>query len=455
MTIWGGEPARLKLAVHAELLTFVVFVCVAVALVSGLLPAIYSTRTNLQPGLQIGSLVSAAPRNRRSLVRVVGITQLAVSLVMITGTCLFVFSLHQLRRFDAGVRRAGLVEIDIDPMRAGYQDRRAVMLDERLRNRFAAIPGVEHVTFSQNGIYSGRNFDGGFEADGFRPANGDANHGIYDYVGPNFFSTIGTTILAGRDFSEHDTSAGPKVIIVNETFARRVFPNHDALGRNVYLPGNAEKIAYRVIGVVRDVRTNVRRARLMWYLPAAQHELHAFSTRFLIRTKSQRISSLFAGLRSAVHAEDPKIRIEKFETADNLLDKTLGTDRLMARLGWAFGVLALLLASAGIYGLLSYDVARRTGEIGIRTALGALRPDIMRLILSEAVLVTIGGLTIGGISALMLTKLVRGLVFGIEANDPRVELVAAAILIAVAMLATAIPARRAAQLDPMRALRAE
>ncbi len=454
MTMWGGEPARLNLTLHAEMLAFVILLCLAVALISGLLPAIYSGRKEIQPGLQRGPLAAAAPRHHRGVVRAVGIVQLAVSLVMITGTCLFVFSLHELQHFDAGVRRDGLLEIEIDPMRAGYQDLRAVLLDERLRDRFAAMSAIEHVTFSQNGIYSGRNFEGGFEADGFHPADRDANHGIYDYVGPNFFTTLGTTILAGRDFSERDNAAAPKVIIVNRAFADRVFPNQDAVGRNVYFADQTGKKAHRIIGVVRDVRTDIREARLMWYLPALQHDMHVFTTRFLIRTTNRRTAT-FSDLRAAVHAEDSRLRIDKFETADRLLDRTLGTDRLMARLGWAFGILALILASAGIYGLLSYDVTRRTGEIGIRTALGAFRTDIMKLVMAEVLVITSFGLALGGVAAMLLTKLVRSLVFGIGVNDPRVELAAAAILVVVALVAAVIPARRAVRIDPMNALRAE
>ena len=186
MTIWGGEPARLNMALHSELVTVVVLLCLGVTLLSGLLPAIYSTRKDIQPGLQAGPPACAAPRHHRMIFRAVATIQLAVSVVIITGTCLLVFSLYQLRHFDTGVKRDGLIEIEIDPMRLGYKDQRAVMLHARLRDRFAAIPGIKSATFSQNGIYSGRNFDGGFEADGFHPANSDLSRGIYDYVGPNF-----------------------------------------------------------------------------------------------------------------------------------------------------------------------------------------------------------------------------------------------------------------------------
>lgn len=328
----------------------------------------------------------------------------------------------------------------------------AAMLDETLRVGFRTIPGVQHVTYSQGGLYSGRNFGGGFEADGFHPAIRPG--ALYDYVGPKFFTTLGTTILAGRDFDERDNRSAPKVVIIDQTLANRVFPSRDAIGRHLFVPGDSGKVAYQIIGVVRDVRTDIRETPMMWYFPAMQHDVHFFTTRFLVRA-SGRSHSLRADVTAALHAENASLHIDQFETADNLLDRTIGTDRLLARLGLAFGILALLLASVGVYGLLSYDVSRRTAEIGIRTALGAFRFDIIKLVLSEAAIIGCCGLLIGGFSALMLSRLVRGLVFGIPAGDLRFELAAAVMLGLTLFLAAAVPARRASRLDPMRALRAE
>ncbi len=453
VTLWGGEPAHLNLALHREVIAFVAALCCAVALLSGFLPALYASRKSIQPGLQVGS-PATAPKRQRGLVRVVGIVQIAVSIVMITGTCVLAGSLHQLRTFDGGVKRDRLFELSVDPMRIGYADAKAVALDARLRDRFAAIPDVEAVSFSQNGLYLGRNSENRFEADGFHPADSGMAHGIYDFVGPGFFKTLGTKMLDGRDFNASDNAAGAKVIIVNQTFAERVFPNHDALGRNVYLSEQSGRTAYRIIGVVRDVRDNVRIPQLTWYFPALQHADHPFSTSFIIRAKNAgtlRLSELTASAK----AENSSIRVDSFESADNLLNGTLDTDRLMARLGWALGILSASLASVGIYGLVSYDVTRRRGEIGIRSALGAGRPDIAKLVLSEVMLVAGFGITLGGLAAVSLSGLVRGLVFGLDVRDPRFELAAAAVLLIVAFSAAAIPARRAAMLDPMRALRAE
>jgi cell division protein FtsX len=241
-------------------------------------------------------------------------------------------------------------------------------------------------------------------------------------------------------------------MIVNQTFVGRVFPNDDAIGRNVYLSEPAGRKAYRVVGVVRDVRNDVRRPDLTWYFPALQHADHPFSTSFLIRAKAGRTPGL-SELMAAVKAENAALRIDSFDSADSLLNGTLDTDRLMARLSEALGLLSVLLAAVGIYGLVSYDVTKRRGEIGIRAALGAFRTDIIWLVLSEVVIITTLGACLGGVAAITMAGLVRGLVFGLNVDDPRFELTAAAVLVAVALLAAAIPVRRAATLDPMQALR--
>jgi putative ABC transport system permease protein len=454
MTIWGGVPARLDVKIDAHVLAFVLLACIAVTLLCGLMPAIYATRQPLHSGLQAGSFSIAGNRHRRAVVRITGIVHIAVSLLLITGTCLFALSLEQLKHFDGGIRRSHLVELEIDPAAAGYRDGNAIRLDQNLWNRFRSISGVASLSYSQDGIYSGRNFDANFEIEGDESSAANSRHGIYDYVGPNFFTTLGTTVLAGRDFRPQDDAAAPNVVIVNQTLAARVFPNENPIGRRMYIADQQGRQAYEIIGVVRDVRTNPRQIRRMWYFPAPQHQIHPFSTCFLIRTGLPN-AALLTRLRTAMHAENPKLQIEKFQTADELFERTVETDRLLARLGGAFGILAILLASAGIYGLLSYDVTRRTNEIGIRAALGANRADIVRLMLSQTAVIVGLGLAFGGMAANILTRSLRRLVFGVSAGDPRVEVAAALVLTAVALAAAWIPIQRAARVDPMRSLRAE
>ncbi len=453
MTVWGDMPARLELRLDGNVLSFVLMAGIGVTLLCGLLPAIYATRQELHAGLQSGASTIAGRQSRKLLVRSVGIVQIAVSLVTITATCLFAFNLRQLHRFDGGIRRHGLLQIEIDSGAAGYNDKRAILLDGTLRGLLRSISGVERVTYSQDGIYSGRNFSTSFSVDG-NGASSSSGYGIYDYVGPNFFTTLGTTVLAGRDFSDRDNAAAPPVVVVNQTLANRFFANQNPVGQKLYISDQNAKKAYQIIGVVRDVRSNLRSADLMWYFAEQQDQIHPFSTCFLIRGATEN-PALLPRIRAVVHKEDPILQIGSVRSANELFDGTLETDRLLARLGWAFGILAILLASVGIYGLLSYDVTRRTGEMGIRTALGASRSGIAKLILSQTVLILACGLVLGGLTANLMTRLIRSLVFGMNAADPRIELTAAVLLAAVALAAAWFPIRRAVRLEPMQALRTE
>jgi predicted permease len=440
MTIWGGDTARLDMGFHPELVAFVILLCLGITLVAGLIPAIYSNRSDIH---SLMKTAGASPRRRRLLIRAVVSAQLAVAVLVITGSGILIFSLHQLRHFDSGVKRNGLFQFNINTSNSVQQD-------ARLGDRFAAIPEAESVSFSQNGIYSGRNFGGSFQADGFQPANDASHFGIWDDVGPNFFHTVGTTIVAGRDFDGGDNKAAAKVVIVNETFARRVFPNRSPLGQILYI----EKAAYRIIGVVRDVRSNLREARLEWYFPALQHDDHPFTTSFLIRARSSD-AALFLDIKNAAGKEKGSIAAGTLKSADALMDGTLDTDRLMARLAWIFGMLSLWLAAVGVYGLVFYDLTKRTAEFGIRAALGAMRWDLIQIAVGEALLVAVLGVSTGGILTAVTCGVLRGLVFDMDVTDPRFGLAGAGILLTVTLLAAAIPARHASKLDPAQALRTE
>jgi len=274
-------------------------------------------------------------------------------------------------------------------------------------------------------------------------------------VGPGFFTALGARLIAGRDFNERDDQSAPAVAIVNREFARRVFADRNPVGQNLYVAEDETHYKpYRIVGLVQNVRNDVRNAQPLFYECQLQTRMQAMSTRFLVRTR-QAPEAAISGLRAAIRAEDASLEAGHVDTADALLDSTLDTDRLMAALAWGFGVLAIVLAAVGIYGLLSYDVTRRTGEIGIRMALGAFQSDIIWLVLREVALLCAAGLTIGGVAALALARLVEGMVFGLKAGDPRVEAGAAVVLAAVAVVAAWFPARRAARLDPTVALRNE
>jgi predicted permease len=451
----GDEPARLNLVAHSGILLFVVGVSVATALISGVVPAMRATRGEVLPGLQQASRAATAAPVRRLAGRVVAVAQMALSLVLVAAACLFAYSLRQLHQFDAGINRDHLLVVDLNAADAGYQNAQLISLNGRLRDRLAAVPGVEAVSFSQNGIYSGRNYETRFDADGFPGTDQRTHFSTYDHVGPYFFTTAGSRLIAGRDFNERDDAGAPQVAIVTREFARRVFEDREAVGRNLYVTGGkGATVTYQIVGVVQDLRNDVRRPQPMFYLSQLQTQSQAFSTRFLVRTRLDPVA-VIPGLGAAARSEDAALRIDQVDSAADLFDRTLATDRLMAMLAWGFGVLAIVLAAVGIYGLLSYEVTRRTGEIGIRMAVGAQKGDVIALIMREVALVCSLGLAAGSAAALAMARLVEGLVFQMKSGDPRVEAVAATVLVAVAIGAAWIPARRAARMDPMSALRNE
>jgi predicted permease len=449
-----GQTARLILPLDATMLWFVAGISMAAVLVSGVLPSWRATRLNPAVGLpQLSRGITATPR-RRLAGRVAVAVQIALSLVLVSATCLFAFSLQQLRSFDSGVRRERLLVVDVDANDGGYKDANLVALNARVRDRLAAIPGVAGVSFSQVGIYTFRNSGDTIKADGYQSRNERDHDALLDQVGPRFFTTLGARLIAGRDFDQTDTPSAPKVAIISREFARHFFAGRNPVGLDF---STWDKQLYRVIGVAEDLLREARDKPQRWfYLCELQtgKQPQSFSTRFLVRARSTRVVTV-PSLRAAVLAEDKTLRIDEIATAEELFDRTLDQDRLIETLAWGFGVLALVLAAVGLYGLLSFEVTRRTGEIGIRMAVGAGKGDILTLVLREVALVAGIGFIAGAAGAAALARTVEGLVFGIKAGDPRVELAAAAILAVVVLSAAWLPARRAALTDPMSALRNE
>jgi predicted permease len=452
----SGDPVSLHLSFNSELLGFIAAISVVAAILFGVAPAWRSTRGEILPAIRQGYGAAKASPAGRLFGRGLASLQVALSLVLVAGAILFATSLYKLTHIDTGLDRSRLIVIDVDPMEAGYQAEDMSALNRRLAARLAALPGVLSVASSSIGVYSGRSMSRGVDPEGYRSSNPRDLFAWYDVVGPHYFSTVGAHLIAGRDFDERDDRAAPKVMIVNEEFARFFFAERNPIGRTVSIH-DEPRIARQIVGVVKDMRSggDIReKPESCFYLPALQTKGQLFSTHFLVRAAADP-KPLFPAVREAVRAEDPALAIASVDTAVDLLDRTLNTDRLIADFSAAFGVLALLLAAIGIYGLLSYEVARRTGEVGIRMALGARPAQIVRMVLSEVGLLAIIGVAAGGVAALAMGKLVSGLLFGLQPGNPAVLAAAALVLMGVALSAGLWPARRAARLNPMAALRRE
>ncbi|HEY1338367.1 MAG TPA: FtsX-like permease family protein [Bryobacteraceae bacterium] len=447
----GAEGPNLPLRVDSRVLLFILAISIASAIVCGLVPAWRATRAALLSGLQQGSRSASVSPVRPLLGRLAVALQLTLSIVLIAAAFLFAFSLQHLIRYDTGLNRRALFVLDLDTREAGYQGAAVSAFNRRLLDKLSALPGVEAVTFSEDGLYSGRNSNGQMGADGFSAPPGKRRNAYYDHVGPRYFTTLGARILAGRDFDDRDNAAAPRVAIISQEFARHFFRDRNPIGLSIYYIEDPKPL--QVVGVVGDIRARVRRKPESWfYLPQFQKNAEMFSSRFLVRSRLAP-SALAPALRAAVRSADPSVPILSIDSADDLLNRTLDLDRLVAALSFAFGVLAAILAAVGIYGLLAYEVTRRTGEIGIRVALGLTRAGVVALVFREVALVGAIGMAAGAAAALALGRLVEGMVFELKPGDPRVLAAAALLLAVVAAGAAWFPARRAARLDPITALR--
>lgn len=451
----AGSPVQLDLRIDSTMLLFVFGLSVAAALVCGIVPALRATRRELAPALQQTSRATAATPVRKKLGQAITSLQFALSLPLVAAAFLFAFSLYRLTQFDTGVERRHLIVVDVDAREAGYRGADQMRLNSRVLNRLLCLPGVKAGSFSGQGVYTTRNSNVVIEADGFQSASGPERVAFYDQVGPRYFTTLGTPLVAGRDFAESDHAAAPKVAIVNQEFANHFFAGKNAVGRNIYRGDGKDRKAYQIVGLARNVWYDVRRPpRRSFYIPALQAENDHFTTRFVVRS-TLRPKAIAADLRATIRSEDTALRIVSIDSARELLDRTLDRDRLIAALSFGFGLLALVLAAVGVYGRLAYEVTRRTAEIGVRMALGASRSNITTLVLRDVAFVGAVGIVAGAVAALWTGRLVAALVFEVQPLDPRVLGAAALVLVATSLAAALLPARRAARMDPMDALRTE
>jgi predicted permease len=379
----------------------------------------------------------------------------AFSLVLVVGALLFSRSLGKLLAIDAGFRQTGILETDVDysklritvPQRQPYK----ISLIERLR----AIPGVQAVSNASVVPISGYGWDDNIILAGAKERAKESP--LFDRISPGYFNTMGITVLAGRDFNESDTASSQKVAIVNESFVKRILNGANPIGQHFQIEEDVgrPRPMYEIVGFVKDTKYYDLRDnfRPIVYVTTLQEDQPDQYAQLLIRSPLP-LGGLTSSIKNALADISPLISIEFTPLQRNIHDSLL-RDRLMATLSGFFGGLAALLAMVGLYGVISYSVARRTNEIGIRMALGAQRLNIVNMVLGEAGLLLVIGLAVGIALALVLSKTASSLLFGLKPRDPLTILLAVLGLAAVAILASLIPARRAAGLDPMVALRNE
>jgi predicted permease len=443
------ETTHVPVAPDVRVLGFAFVLTVAAGLILGLLPVLRTVNLNATSGLkeQGRGLTASAAWLRAGRFVVVG--QVALCLPLLIGAGLLVRTFHNLQQADLGYAKERVIQLRADVQMGGYDEQSRVPLFQRLLERVRAAPGVSAASYSKSGLFLGSRSSGHVEVEGYTQEADGRVFSVWDHVGPDYFSTLGIPLLLGREITERDQLSRNRVCVINEAFAKQYFAGRNPLGMHVK--------EYEIVGVVRDSRSrNVReKVEPRFYVPASQPtDVPPRFITFTVRSAAKP-SAVLAGVRRAILTEDPNLPITAASTLTELVDKQMVQDRLLARFSVAFGIVALLLAAIGLYGVLSYGVARRTNEIGIRKALGAQHGAVMVMILRETGLLLLAGLTAGTMLAAAGTQLIATRLYGLAPTDPVAIGVAVAVLAGVALAAAWGPAHRASRVDPLVALRHE
>ena len=475
----AGDTLDLAAHIDTSVLTFTACACLFTGVLFGLAPAFQSTRLAVNQRLKETGRGLTGSRQRATFAKGLVVAQVALSFLLVLGAGLFLRTLQNLQAVALGYPRDNLLLVDIDRSGAGYQAARGVALDQKLVAAFREIPGLRGVTYSDRRLFG---FDGAFpiNVEGFTSQNEDDSGSTGDFIGPEYFSTIGIPMLLGREIMRHDTAGSRPVCVINEAFASHFFAGRNPIGKHVTSSfsndhGGSERRSMEVIGVSKAARLQSLRRKIepKFYAPAEQTG-GAFS--FEIRTQGDP-KLILPAVRQKLLSLDADLSIADARTLNQLLDAENAQPRLITRLCIIFGLLALVLAAAGVYGVLSYSVARRTNEIGIRMALGADKRLVTGMILRETGFMIFLGVIIGlataAVGARLLSTELYGLIdtgprwaiaqyervdratqlYGVSALDPLTIAIVAGILLLAAYLAAYVPSARASQVDPVQALR--
>jgi len=443
----NGEARILpSLTPDARILGFTVLVSLLTGIFFGLAPALRATRVEAGPTLKETRAISPSSRLGKVLV----VAQAALSLVLLAGAILLARSLRNLETLNPGFDRNNVLMLDLDAEDSGYKGSRLNDYYQQLLVRVGQLPGVRSASAALITPIGGGGISNNVEVEGYT-ARPDEDKEVYmNLVAPKYFETLGTPLLAGRDFTMQDGKGTPKVAIINQTMARHYFLDANPIGRHVDMGGRME-----IVGVVGDAKYLSLREKTprTLYQPCFQDDL-PWGPAVFVRT-SLPVSAIAGPLGKVVRSLDRNVVLNRIGSLSQQVEQSLIRERMIALLSSFFGLLALLLASIGLYGVMSYSVVRRTNEIGIRVALGAARRDVLWMVLRETMLPVITGIAIGLPAALASMRLIRDQLFGLEPADPLTLCAAMLAIIGVAALAGYLPARRAARVDPMVALRYE
>jgi predicted permease len=444
-------------------LLFALLISLLTGLIFGLAPAVHASRSNLLPGIRESSRGSGASVKTGRFRDVLVISELALAVVLMVGAGLLLRTLRSLLEENPGFNPTQLVTANVnlpypgDPTKDPYHTlAKQIAFYRELKRRIDAIPGVKQAAFVSQLPASdfGFRFSLGIED---RPANGDGDlHARDILVSPDYFQVLQIPLVRGRYFSDGDEEGKGRVAIVDESTARRYWPDRDAIGRRIRMGQGAWMT---IIGMVKDVKQDgldvigYSHVYVPMYQDFDASSGYIFRDSVIVARTSMPVSALEPEIRRRVSSIDPSLPVYDVASMDELLDRSLTWRRFMAQMVVGFAVVALVLASIGIYGLLAFMVGQRSREIGIRVALGASRADVLKLIVAKGAILASIGIVAGAFIAAAAASMLGSLLYGVRPQDPSVFLVVSVVLFSVAILASYLPARRALGVDPNIALR--
>lgn len=449
---WGqqllpGAPGRAT-PLDWRVLSFVLGVTGVTGIVFGVAPALRATAINVNTALKENS--RSVVSSRSVLSRMLLVAQVAISLVLLVGAGLFLRTLQNLRQVDVGFNAQNLVLFRVSPQLNRYDDQRTRALYDEMLDRLRTVPGVRAATMSNPALLSGSVNGTSIFVQG-RVYGPDQHDGINRLViSPTFFDAMEIPLLSGRGFSDRDDDKAPKVVVINDAAARKYFPGENPIGRR-FGSSIEDSGQQEIVGVLRDVKYNSVRdtAPPTMYVPFRQARTGGMMVE--VRTAGDPVSTM-GSIRDAVRRIDPNLPLMDMSTQTEQIERRFLQEKVFAQAYALFGGLAVVVAAIGLFGLMSYSVARRTNEIGIRMALGARRQDVLRLVLSESMVLVVAGVAIGLAIALAASRLVSTLLFGLAATDILSIAAAVIVMLVVSSIAGYLPARRASRVDPMVAL---
>ena len=449
--LWLVDDGTIVLPPAGDLPTigFVAAVTLGVGLLLGLLPALRVTKTHVARGLRETRGIAGSASWLR-IGKLVVVAQLALSVPLLVGAGLLVRTLFNLQQTDLGYRHEGLTTVRVDAETSGYEPARQTAAFGDMLARIRELPSVRAATYSNNGLFGNTDNGDRIAVEGYTPTRRSDGGSVYDAVGPAYFSTLGIPVVLGREIAEQDLASGRMVAVINEQFVTTFFANRNPLGLHITQMYADERRTYEIIGVVKNSRQNRLRGEIehRFYTPNTQPAAKVNSVTFLIQPRSDD-APVLADVRRTLQRTAPNMPITEART----VNARMVQDRLLAQLSAAFGIVAALLTAIGLYGVLSYGIARRTNEIAVRKALGAQQGTLMRMIARETMWLLLLGVVSGAILSIAVIRLITARLYGLSPGDPVTLASALAGLTVVAAIATWLPAYRASRVDALAALR--